>query len=347
MYDLIDHAEDFAKLLSVVTGAAGLWRTAADILQRRSRDSRRDKNLILIQGLMAARVALHELPSMKTPESVEFGVILDSQIAGALGKVALESCEVDVKERAVGRIGLIQRLLLLYRPPTSRAWIPQLMCWICELVIPMLVFSMFFATDGEGGSVWVVFVRNFKNPSSYFTFLFLMGLFLLFRSWGVWERNRYLRSLGLRALPLRGFRLRSVAAVVYGLLGVTVFIVAATFVRDDLFAVLKMGLVSLVTFGCGLQVYVWGAKDSGTEKVTVKKAVLLSIPVFLAIIVSVFDTGGIVSKAYFFDPIGYWRSWLAEPAIPLYILAFLLLPAYGSISCLSAAINGRGKSDDY
>jgi hypothetical protein len=341
MADVLQYLIDHSKFLGIVTSAVGVLKTASDMIRSRSRASIRDKLLLRIQGLMAARQAMSSEEAQDNQRFADTRNIVDWQISDALSQFASASQEAKGKQLEEGKLGLIQRILLLYKPPTARAWIPHIFCWLIALSLPLFVLGTWFPAEGEGDGSWAIFVQNWKDPDFYFSFLFLFGLFLLIRSWGVSERNRYLRKNGPSAALGMGFRIQTIVALFYELCGMAFLVTGIVIGPSDARGGIKIGVIGLIIIGSGVPIYVWGKLRDRKMSLTTKKMIFLMLPAILLALVCVFDIEGIIVKEFSFNPIGYWRSWIQEPAIPLLVLPFAALPMYGAVRSLIFAREPR------
>jgi hypothetical protein len=348
MQDVIQYVIDHSKFLGIVTGAVGVMKTASDVIRSRSNASIRDKLLLRIQGLVAVRQAMGSQDASERQQFTDVGNIVNAQISEALSQFSRASQEARGRQLEEGELGLVQRLFLLYKPPTARAWIAQIICWLVALSFPFFVLGTWFPTEGDGDGSWAVFVQNWSDPDIYFTFLFLLGVFLLARSWGVSEQNRYLRKQGPSTLPRTGFRLPTLVALFYSLCGVAYLVGAVAIGSGDSRAGsragIKIGVAGLIILACGPPIYFWGKLYDRKIPLTIKIAALLLSPTILLALVCVFDIGGIILKEFPFNPIGYWRSWAQEPAVPILSLSFAALPVYAGICCLRSALGVHGRS---
>jgi len=262
--------------------------------------------------------------------------VVKSQLSEALTQLAGASEEVREKQVVEGRMGLFQRAFLLYKPASARAWVPHIICWLTALLL-FLFFLGTWAPNEDGTSPWATFVQNWKDPDTYFSFLFFLGIFLLVRLWGVSERKRYLRNQGSIAGPQRSFPLATLVALLYAVCGVAFLVGAVVLGRDDATVGIKFGVFGVIVGGCGPTLHVWSNLGNRTGALGTWKAIFLFLPPVLLAISIIFDIGGIVVKEFHHDVFGYWRSWIREPIVPLFLIPIAALPVYAGIRCLRFA----------
>lgn len=342
---LLTHKEQF----SIATGAVGVLKTTYDVIQSRSRPSTIDKLLQRIQGLKAAVEVIRGDPAGAGPNADQTVRKLESQLAAALLKlatlsegspgttpvvppVAITSQVATEMPAAFGspRVGFFRRVFLLYRPPSVIAWVPHIICWALELLVPFALFGASIPDKGDQTVSWHVFVQNLRDADLLYALVFFLGVFLLARSWAVRERKLHQPKRPLTATTPKHFPLVTILAILYGLVGFGLLV--GTLYGDRGFG--RLGAFGLIVVGCGLTVYVWGRLRDGKSFLTKTKAILLFLPTILLVLVAVFDIDGIIVKDFAHDILGYWRSWVDQPAVPALLFSFVALPLYAGIRCL-------------
>jgi hypothetical protein len=271
-----------------------------------------------------------------TYQQKQIPIAVQAEALPQLAKVPMEAKEGPIAERG---LGLFQRVFLLYKPATMRAWIPHTICWLLALLISGYLLSSWLPDEDNGNSSWANFVQNWKNPDTYYVLVFLLGIFLLARSWGVWERKTYQRKKGPTSIPSDGFRLTTVAAVLYGLVGVGFLFGEVAFAVGPGF-----GVFGAVIAASGLTLYVWGKLADRKVPLTIRKAIFLLLPAVLLALVSIFDIDGIIVQDFRHNILGYWRSWIDEPAVPVFLLPFATLPLYAGVRCIRSALKQQGQN---
>jgi len=327
VHTLIDHKE----VIGIVTGVAGVCRTAYDVIQSRSRAAKRDKLLLRIQGLSAAEKALASADL--GDRANDFGLTKESvaaEMLAALAELAAVSRRVEEKQVADGELGLLQRVFLLYKPVGVRAWIAHILCWLSLLGMPFYLIATWFPWEGEGEGSFTTFVLNWKNPEVYFGGLFYLGLFLFARLWGLYERKRTLRKQP-------GPAPATVAAWLYGAMGVGLVVGAVAARMEDGTGGLRLGVFGVIVGCCGLTLGACGRLRDQTFSLTTTKALILLLPPVALALTIVFDIGGIVLKDFGHDLLGYWRAWGSEPILPLLFLPLAVIPVYAGVRCLQRA----------
>jgi hypothetical protein len=344
MPDIVQVLLDHKEVLGVATSAVGVVKTAYDMIQSRSRASTRDKWLMRIQALVATRQALNIESAADSHHSTDLGDLVESQLSEALSGFAKASQEVREKQAVRGELGLFQRAFVLYKPASTRAWVPHMICWLIALFVPFFFLGTSLPDGGDEPS-WAAFVQSWKDPDIYFGFLFFVGVFLLARLWAVSERKINLKKQGTIALPPASFRLATVAALVYGVCGVAFLVGAGVVGLGDVAAGVRFGVFGVIIAGCAVTVEVWGKLRDRKISLTTKGAIFLLLPAILLALVIMFDVDGIVLNEFRHDVFGYWRSWIHEPAGPLLAIPVVALPVYAGFCCLRSArseLRGEG-----
>jgi hypothetical protein len=195
--DIVQFLLDHKEALGLATSVVGVFKTAYDMIQSRSRASARDKLLLRVQGLMAVRQAMNSEGATEGQQLADLPNLVKLQLSEALSGFAKASKEVTEKQVFRGETGLFQRTFLLYKPTGLRVWVPQTLTWLTASCIPFFLLGTSIADEGDGSPSWAAFVQNWeRDPPTYFGLLFLLGVFLLVRSWAISERRRYLQKQG-------------------------------------------------------------------------------------------------------------------------------------------------------
>ena len=325
-----EYREILAFTGSALAGTLGIAKTVSEIL--RSRVSVRDKLLTRIQGLIALRQSITggNPPNATVTEAVEY------ELTDALRAFAETSRDQKERQALRGTLTLFQRTFLWYRPIETKAWAAHLLFWLVAVFLPLAFFGTWFSEGSEEPS-WEGFVASWKEPGTYFSFFFFLGVLLLARLWALSERKKYVTRPSLSAKSHSRFGLRTIAGILYGALGVALFLYAGSLLPNDLRGAGKMLAVGVVVAGCGLTLQQWDAVQNPESSMNTKKAVLLALPAALLAIIVLFDVEGIVLKDYTGDVLGYWHRFLTEPVIILVIIPLTVLPMIGAIRCFQKA----------
>jgi hypothetical protein len=341
MSDIVQVLLAHKELIGIVTSAAGVLKTGYDVIQSRSRASTRDKLLIRIQGLVAARQALGDERLAGTLGTNSTAALLNSELSKAMSALAQATQRVREKQETDGGLGLCQRIFLLYKPVGARAWVASIICWLALLAMPFYVVATWYPWDEEGEGSLTTFVQNWKNPEVYLGGLFYLGVFLLARLWGLSERNRRLRNLDSKGAAGGGFAPAVVAAWLYWALGLIFIIAAVPAGLEDWVRGTWFGLFGALTAACGLTLYTWGKLHDPSVSVKPAKALVQLSPPLLLFFTVIFNIHGVVRKDFSHDLIGYWRNWAREPVIPLFLTPLATLPVYAGLRCLQRAFRGQ------
>jgi hypothetical protein len=112
------------------------------------------------------------------------------------------------------------------------------------------------------------------------------------------------------------------------------FVAAVALGRDDTTTAMKFVVLGVILSGCGPTLFSWGKFRDRKVALTIREAVLLLLPPALLTLVTIFDIDGIVIGGFRHDILGYWRSSIDEPLVPLVLVPFAALPMYAGIRCL-------------
>jgi hypothetical protein len=331
--ELFTHYKDILGFAgSTVAGVLGIGKTVSEIIRGRSRASQNEKLLSRIQSLLAVRQAM---AAGSLPVGVSIAPI-DADLAVTLRDFAQGSAQQKERQELKGDLSLFERVFLLYRPVGVRTWVAQCFFWLLCIFLPLAFMGTWFSEDSEEPAL-AAFKANWKDPGIIFTFLFFFGLLLLSRSWAVSERRKYLEAHGSLPGRMGGFGFGTLAAILYGALGIAAVVGGIFMIREDLHGGLKICILGLVVAGCGLTLRAWDSLSRRSGRRTMAKAMLLASPAFLLMVAFIFNIDGIVLKTYAHDLLGYWHQFASEPIIPFVILPAAALPLYAAFRCVRAA----------
>src|ERR1700691_890711 len=99
----------------------------------------------------------------------------------------------------------------------------------------------------------------------------------------------------------------TVAAYLYWIFGLSAAVGGVAVAPGDMRGGIKLGVSGIVVAGCGLSLYVWGRLRDQTAPLTRGKALFLLLPTVLFALAVILDPYGIVSKAFGYDILGYWK----------------------------------------
>ena len=314
---------------SAFAGTLGIAKTVSEIV--RSRVSVNDKLLTRIQALTAIRQAI----TAGNPPDAAVMQAVDYELTDALRTFAETSLEQKERQALRGNLTLFQRTFLWYRPIGAKAWAAHLLFWLVAIFLPLAFFGTWFS-EGSEDPTWEGFVANWKEPGMYFAFFFFLGVLLLSRLWALTQRKNYVMKHSIPTESQRGLGVRTIAAILYGALGVALFLYGGSLLPNDLRGGGKMVAAGIVIAGSGLTLRQWDSIGNPGASITTKKGLLLALPALLLAIIVLFDVGGIILQEYSDDVWGYWRRMVSEPVIPLVILPLTALPVIGAIRCLQA-----------
>jgi hypothetical protein len=157
----ISKNKDFVDAVGVTITLFGFIYSVSESLERRSLESKRDKLLIRIQGLLAVR-----------QEVGESNVLW--QLEASRAEFARVSQRLAKHSQGAARYGFFRQFLLLYRPPNTLAWIPHLLYWL-----DIIALCFYSATR------W-----HERDSSTVLGLLFYVAIALLVRQWGLSELQR-------------------------------------------------------------------------------------------------------------------------------------------------------------
>lgn len=148
--EIIESLKAHKEYLGVATSAIGIAKTAYDVIQARTRSSTRDRLLKRIQGLVAAQRAFSGLDSGGNHELVNIGRDIEWQISETLVDLGQASKAVRETRTTDGKLGLLQRVFLLYLPKGVKGWISHVICWLSEAMLCLMFLGTWVSdTTGE------------------------------------------------------------------------------------------------------------------------------------------------------------------------------------------------------
>jgi hypothetical protein len=164
MLDLGQFISRNKELVDVVAGVVTVIAfayTVAEGLERRSLESKRDKLLIRIQGLIAVRQEVGD-------KDIQW------QLEVSRAEFARVSARLAKHSQAATELAFFRRVFLLYQPPNRLAWIPHILYWL-----NIVALGFYIATR------W-----NERDYTTILGLFFYLGILLLVRQWGLSELRR-------------------------------------------------------------------------------------------------------------------------------------------------------------
>ena len=325
------------ELFGIFATSFGVVKNLSSAFQSRSLEFTRDKLLARIQTLTTVNQLVTSDACTRDERFLHLPKDIQSQLSDTL--VAYAQNSQRLKDRQAFRAGksFLRRFFLFYRPPTRRAWIPHLVCWFSMFGMPAVVIASIFPDDG-GSPSFREFVDQWKDPVTIASFLFYVGLFLVFRLWAVWElkRKRALQQMPGARDP--GIPAGSILAWVYAVIGLMFVIgaiVGAISDPSDKAGTIRIIVFGIITILCALPLSMWG-KPGGWVHLSDgwKKSAAAIIPSFLMSITFLFNIGGVVEADFRGQLLAYWRNWFTDPVALILFISFAALPSLGTFRSL-------------
>jgi hypothetical protein len=242
-------------------------------------------------------------------------------IAGAVGVLKHILGQLEKRSAKVDGFKLIQDVLLLYKPLTRRAWIPHILFWVLAVVTPFVLIEVAEDESRSHKALWD---------------FFFIGLLVMVWLWGAAERKRKLQN----QTPV------PVAAILYAWVGISALVGGFFLLANrDFSGGARLVSFGVIVTGCAYTLAMWSKLTAHVPSLDKHKATLLLLPPLLLALTFILNAGGIVENEFRGDFVGYWRSWIANPFIPLLFFPFAALPLYAGITCLNRTtpIQKRGR----
>jgi len=328
--ELVKHKELFGIPASILGVAKTLWGFA----EGRSLESRRDKLLGQIDALNTVARVVDDGDLLPAQESNAANTEVKLETARTVRELIRTLERLREKQTETEGLGVAQRAFLLYKPQNWRAWIAHVVCWLSALCIPFYLLGVGISDETDEFS-FAVFKAAWSQSDTYGGLLVLLGLFLLARLWGAFERKRRLAFEKRKTLQPEGFAIGTLLAWLYGIGGLALAVGGLIIAANTLRAGLALAMCGFTTALCAVPLSVWAKLR---KKRPVKRwwtnTVILLTPSMLLILIVILNLQGVVLSKFRGDVLAYWRSWVHEPIVPLVVLPIAVVPVFASLRAL-------------
>jgi hypothetical protein len=296
--DLGQFISKYKELVDVVAGVVTVIAfacTVAEGLERRTLESKRDKLLVLIKGLVVVRQESHG------DENINW------QLDDALAEFTKVSARLVEHSKGKAGVGFFRRVFLIYHPPNRLAWIPHILYWLNVSAL----------------GVYVATRRNERDSTTVLGFFFYLGVSLLIRQWGLSELVRGSPEGNSSDWPNRFW---SLAEYLYWFIVILCLAAAIHGVYSkEIKEAVTMAGVSIIAVGCGFIVDRWAdiSMYSEPSPASIKRTPVLLPPAALTV-AWVFSMAG--------DWRSFISDWAHDPSLLLLEVAIIAVPWHAGLS---------------